>query len=93
MDMNIIDIVLVVSLGILALSTIIFLSFFIPVLVQLKKVLESLKLLMDLVNDYIEGIHNKIHSVGDNVSKVMNYVSSLGSAVFNRLLDLVSFKK
>ncbi len=93
MDTNIIDIVLVASLGLLAVSAIVFLSFFIPVLVQLSKVLASLKVLIDLVNNYVEGIHNKLHSAGDSVSKAMSYVSNLGSSLTNGLLNMFSSKK
>ncbi len=92
-DMNVIDIVLVVSLSFLALSAIVFLSFFIPVLVQLAKVLESMKVLLDLVNSYVEGIQNKLNSATDSVGKVMSYVSNLGSALTNGLLNMFSSKK
>jgi uncharacterized protein YoxC len=86
---SIIDIVFVTSLAFLALSMIIFLVFFVPVLVQLAKVLESLKSLVDIARDYVEGVRSKINNAGHNVAKLLDYASALSSTIGKAALDLI----
>ncbi|MDD9899073.1 MAG: hypothetical protein OXU45_08770 [Candidatus Melainabacteria bacterium] len=86
---SIIDIVFVSSLALLTLATIIFLVFFVPVLVQLAKVLESLKALVDIGRDYVEGVRNKINNAGHNVGKLLDYASALSSTLGKAALDLI----
>ena len=89
METSVIDIIFICSLAFLALSMIIFLIFFIPVLVQLTKVLESLRSLIDIGKDYVQGIQNKLNDAGHNVGKLVNYVTALGGTIGSALVDLV----
>ncbi len=93
MDANIIDIALVVSLSFLALCAIIFLIYFIPVLIQLAKLLEATRTLVGLATEYVENIQNKINSVGDNISKFSNYVSGICSSVTHGVMDMIFARK
>jgi uncharacterized protein YoxC len=72
---NLLDITLVVSLGILAFSSIVFLIFIVPVLVQLTKTLEAANALVTTLRDYTKGITSGISSIGEGVME-------LGSKVF-----------
>lgn len=72
--MTVIDIVFVVSLSFLALSLLIFLIFFIPVLVQLSKLLESIRILVDIVKEYVESVHNKINNAKQGVAKFFDTI-------------------
>lgn len=92
MDISAIDLVLIVSLSFLALSSIIFLVFFIPVLVQLTKVLSELKTLINLVNHYVEAVHNKLNSATSSVNKAFGYVSNLGSSLLDTFMGVFSKK-
>lgn len=93
MDISTIDLILVISLSFLALSSIIFLVFFIPVLVQLTKVLAELKTLINLVNHYVEAVHNKLHSATNTVSQAFSYVSNMGTSLVDTLMSVFSSKK
>jgi hypothetical protein len=67
---NLLDTTLVYSLAILAFSSIIFLIFMVPVLVQLCKVLEAANSLITTVRDYTRGITSGISSIGQNIFQV-----------------------
>lgn len=89
METSTIDTIFIISLAFLALSSVVFLIFFIPVLVQLTKVLESLRSLVEIARDYVEGIQNKIHDAGANVGKLVEYFSALGGTVGEALFELI----
>ncbi|MBT6844008.1 MAG: hypothetical protein HOA17_09510 [Candidatus Melainabacteria bacterium] len=93
METSVIDIIFICSLAFLALSMIVFLIFFVPVLVQLTKVLESLRSLIDIGKDYVQGIQNKLNSAGQNVGKLADYLTALGGTVGTALFDLVFSNK
>lgn len=89
METSLIDTVFIISLAFLALSSIVFLIFFIPVLIELTKVLESVRSLVDIGKDYVQGIQNRINDAGQNITKLANYVSTLTKTVGDAFLDLV----
>ena len=60
MDSNILDTILVVSLSLMAVSSLIFLVYFIPVLIQLAKTLEALRELTGYFRDYVKGITSEL---------------------------------
>ena len=93
MDTSTLDLVLILSLSFLAFSSIVFLVFFIPVLVQLTKVLAELQTLISLVNHYVEAVHNKLNSATASVNKAFGYVSNIGASLFGTVMDTFSSKK
>jgi|GEM_PF-3447048 len=67
---NLLDTTLVVSLAVLAVSSLIFLIFLVPVLVQLTKTLEAANALITTVRDYSRGITSGISSIGESLFQV-----------------------
>ncbi len=72
---NILDITLVVSLAVLAFSSLVFLVFMVPVLVQLTKTLEAANSLVSTLRDYSRGLTSGISSIGESIMQ-------LGSRIF-----------
>ena len=97
MESNILDTVLVVSLSFLALSTVIFLVFFIPVLMQLTKTLESVHALLNTLKDYVNGLSFGLHNAGENLEKLGNKVkgvlAGLAAGLETGLKDLFRSKR
>ncbi len=84
---NILDLVLVVSLAILALTSIVFLIFLVPVFIQLTKTLEAANALVTTLRDYTHGLTSGIGSISESViefgSKIANFVVSLKDSLFS----------
>lgn len=92
MDASLIDVVLVVSLSFLAISFLVFIMFFVPVLIQITKTLESAQALIDLLKDYSQGISNEMQKVSNGlshtVSGVSQQLSKAGGLVASIILSL-----
>lgn len=88
-NMEIIDLVLVISLAFLALSSVIFIIFFVPVLIQLARTLEALHTLITLLKDYVVAVNNKINSAGQTLSQAGAFLFNLGSSLGEGFIDLV----
>jgi len=76
MEASNLDLVVVIALCFMAFSTLVFLIFFVPVLIQLAKTLESVRALIETLRDYSKGLGFGFNSAGENLSKLG---ASLGS--------------
>ncbi len=92
MELSNVDLVFVISLGLLVISMIVFLIFFIPVLQQLLRVLKATEILLDNINEYTEEIKSKINAAGSGVAKVLNHVTSFMANVKDTVSDLLFSK-
>ncbi len=92
-DMGVIDSVFVISLAFLALSLMVFLIFFVPVLVQLSKTLEAVQTLINIFKNYIESVNHQMADASKNMSKLGSYITELASTLGEGVSDLVFNKK
>ncbi len=67
---SLLDQTLVISLGILAFTSVVFLIFIVPVLVQLTKTLEAANSLITTVRDYSRGISSGISGIGESIFQI-----------------------
>lgn len=88
MEASLIDTIFVISLSFLALSLIIFMIFFVPVLVQLAKTLEALQTLINIAKDYVVGINDKLHAATHSLNKVGGYLTEMVTILGEGLNDL-----
>lgn len=86
---HLLDITLVASLAILAFSSIIFLIFIVPVLVQLSKTLEAANSLITTVRDYTHGITSGISNIGQNIFQIGSKLAGAFSLVETGIKDFL----
>ncbi len=63
MDSNLLDVFLVVSLCVIAVTSLIFVLYFVPVLIQLAKTLEAAQSLLNTVRNYFGGIGDEFEKI------------------------------
>lgn len=95
MDINhdILDLVLVTSLGILAVSSVVFLSFFIPVLIQFSKTLEASHALLSVFKNYAVALQDSVGNAKKGAAKMASYVSEFVGSITESVVDLFFKKK
>lgn len=95
MDSSALDLILVISLSILAFCLLVFLFFFVPILIQLNKAMESVNSLLDLLNDYARGAKNELsktfNSLSDNLKHAGGHVLDFALSLKDTLIE--AFKK
>jgi len=88
MESNVLDTILVVSLSLMAVSSLIFLVYFIPVLIQLAKTLEALRELTGYFRDYVKGITSEVgKAFGMAEGALGGLVGMLASSNLSGLLE------
>lgn len=103
MEGSILDIILVVSLTVIAVSFVVFLAYFTPVLIQLARTLEEVKDLIALYRKYSEeiatglnkvanNIDNKVNIFSSNVSSATSFLGNFMSAVFKEIKDSLKYR-
>lgn len=70
------DFVLVVSLSLLSLCFIVFLAFFIPILIQVARIFDSVSTILVMTKDSVRKILNKIDSATDKAGKITENIGS-----------------
>ncbi len=90
---NILDTTLVVSLAILAFSSLVFLIYLVPVFIQLTKALESANALINSVKDYTRGLSSGFNSVKDGLVGAVTKFSSVLVSIPTLVKDLFSSRK
>ena len=80
--METLDFVLVVSLSLLSICFLVFLAFFIPVLIQLARVFDSLNAILVLSKDSLQNVVNKVSSASNKASEFGQNISQGFKAVF-----------
>lgn len=92
-DRDLLDLALVISLGVLAFSSLLFLAFFIPVLIQLAKTLEAAYALIAVFKNYALSVHQSLDSAKQGAIKMASYVSEVFSSLVDGVTDLFLKKK
>ncbi len=83
--METLDFVLVVSLSLLSICFLVFLAFFVPVLIQLARVFDSLNAILVLSKDSLQNVVNKVSSASNKASEFGQNISQGFKAAFTGL--------
>ncbi|MEB3315361.1 MAG: hypothetical protein VKK32_04020 [Candidatus Melainabacteria bacterium] len=73
--METLDFVLIVSLSLLSVCFIVFLAFFIPVLIQLARVFDSLNTILVISKDSLQNVVNKVTSASSKAEQLGQNIS------------------
>lgn len=73
--METLDFVLIVSLSLLSVCFIVFLAFFIPVLIQLARVFDSLNSILVISKDSLQNVVNKVTSASSKAEQLGQDIS------------------
>lgn len=92
-NQEVLDTVLVFSLAILAATSVIYLVFFIPVLIQLSKTLKALYSLIAVFENYAISLQNSVDSAKKSALKLVSYVGEVFGSVAESVTDIFFKKK
>jgi hypothetical protein len=80
--METLDFVLIVSLSLLSVCFIVFLAFFIPVLIQLARVFDSLNTILVISKDSLQNVVNKVTSASSKAEQFGQNISQGFKSIF-----------
>jgi len=83
--MEALDFVLIVSLSLLSVCCIVFLAFFIPILIQLARVFDSLNSILVISKDSLQNVVNKVSSASSKAELLGQNISQGIKSVFTGL--------
>ena len=91
-DPNFVNMIFVISLVLLAICFIVFLSFFIPVMIQIAKTLEAIQTIASLLKEYSLNFNDKLSEATEGLSKFRKLAFDLCGSLFDSLLTTLTKK-
>ena len=74
--METLDFILVVSLSLLSLCFIVFLAFFVPILIQIARIFDSVSVILVMTKDSVRKLLNKIDAATDKAERLTESIGS-----------------
>ncbi|MCH2227162.1 MAG: hypothetical protein MK033_05260 [Candidatus Caenarcaniphilales bacterium] len=95
--MEILDFILIVSLSLLSVCFLVFLAFFVPILIQIARIFDSINTILVMSKDSVSKLLNKINNASDSAEKFTEDLGSNLKAIFVGIKagakNFFSFKK